>query len=365
MKLAFCRSSVSLFVLVIITLLPTNISACTGITITAEDGSVVYGRTMELGNDLVEWGLIVIPRSTSFTGSTPWGGPGASWKAKYAFTGVNAYNLPAVVDGVNEKGLAAGAFMFPNFVEYQQATEDQADITISSNDFVNWVLSNYSSVEELKAGLPQIKVTPVVFDEPGWGDVPPLHWFVVDKSGAAIVVEYVDGELNIHDNPVGVITNAPMFDWHLINLKNYVQLSPDAAMTRQLGNENITPVGRGSGMLGLPGDFTPPSRFVRAAYLKAALIPVQNATEGIKQIFHLLNQFDIPRGVIHLSSGDHPLSEQTDWTSGIDLENCRYYIHTAETRRIHVIDLLNSPLDTTEFINIPLPKEEVFIDLTP
>lgn len=132
MKRLSCKSLLSVSMLMALAALFRDASACTGITLTADDGSVVYGRTMELGSDLLEWGLAVVPRGVSLIGSTPWGGPGVEWNTKYAITGVNAYGLPMFIDGVNEAGLVAGAFMFPNCAGYQSADVADADRGLSA-----------------------------------------------------------------------------------------------------------------------------------------------------------------------------------------------------------------------------------------
>jgi len=345
---------------------PNETRGCTGITLKAEDGSAVFARTMELGGALVEWGLVVVPRGTSYVGSTPSGKPGLKWTATYAFAGANTFGLPHVADGVNEAGLATGAFMFAHYAEYQKVTERDAAKTLASFELATWILSNFATVAEVKDGLAQVKVAEVAFEAPGWGGGAPFHWLVVDESGAAAVVEYVAGELNIYDNPVGVITNAPTFDWHLTNLKSYVNLSPQDVPPLELAGLAVPQFGHGSGMHGLPGDFTPPSRFVRAAFLKSSVVPVKTADEAVVQAFHVLNQFDIPLGAVRgAGPAGQPIYEQTDWTSAADLTNRRYYIHTVDTRRIHMIDLTRAPLEGAAPINVPLPAEEVFEDLTP
>ena len=345
---------------------PNEAWGCTGITLKAEDGSTVFARTMELGGNLVQWGLAVVPRGTAYVGTTPWGSPGVKWTAKYAFTGANTFGLPHVADGVNEAGLATGVFMFAHYADYQKVAERDAGKTLAPFELATWILSNYATVAEVKEGLPQIKVADAAFEAPGWGGGAPFHWLVVDESGAAAVIEYVRGELTVHDNPLGVITNAPTFDWHLTNLKSYVNLSPQDAPELELGALTVTQFGHGSGLRGLPGDFTPPSRFIRAAFLKSAVVPVKTADEAVVQAFHVLNQFDIPLGTVRgAGPAGQPMLEQTDWTSAADLKNRRYYIHTVDTRRVHMIDLMRAPLDAAEPINVPLPTEEVFEDLTP
>jgi choloylglycine hydrolase len=345
---------------------PHGAGACTGITLEAEDGSTVFARTMELGGGLVQWGLGFVPRGTAYVGSTPSGKPGLEWTAKYAFTGANTFGLPHVADGVNEAGLATGVFMFAHYAAYQEVTESDADKTLAPFELATWILSSNATVAEVKEGLPKIKVAEVTFEAPGWGGGAPFHWFVVDESGEAVVVEYVGGELNIHDNPLGVITNAPTFDWHITNLKSYVNLSPQDVPELKLGSLSVTEFGHGTGLHGLPGDFTPPSRFVRAAFLKTAAVPGKTADEAVVQAFHVLNQFDIPLGTVRgAGPAGQPMLEQTDWTSASDLANRRYYIHTVDTRCIHMIDLKRSPLDAAEPFNVALPTEETFVDLTP
>jgi choloylglycine hydrolase len=345
---------------------PNEAWGCTGITLKAEDGSTVFARTMELGGNLVQWGLAVVPRGTAYVGTTPWGSPGVKWTAKYAFTGANTFGLPHVADGVNEAGLATGVFMFAHYADYQKVAEGDAGKTLAPFELATWILSNYATVAEVKEGLPQVKVADATFEAPGWGGGAPFHWLVVDESGAAAVIEYVRGELTVHDDPLGVITNAPTFDWHLTNLKSYVNLSPRDAPELELGALTVTQFGHGSGLRGLPGDFTPPSRFIRAAFLKSAVVPVKTADEAVVQAFHVLNQFDIPLGTVRgAGPAGQPMLEQTDWTSAADLKNRRYYIHTVDTRRVHMIDLMRAPLDAAEPINVPLPTEEVFEDLTP
>lgn len=345
---------------------PPAAEACTGITLKAEDGSTVFARTMELGGGLLEWGLVVVPRGTAYAGTTPSGKPGVKWTAKYAFTGVNPSGVPFVADGLNEAGLAVGTFMFANYAEYQKVTERDADKTLAPFELVTWMLTNFATAAEVKEGLARVKVAAAPFDAPGWVGASPFHWIVVDESGAAVVVEYVRGELTVHDDPLGVITNAPTFDWHVTNLKGYVNLTPQDPPAAALGALSLTSFGHGSGMRGLPGDFTPPSRFVRAAFLKSAVVPGKTADETVLRAFHVLNQFDIPLGAVRGSGPEgQPIYEQTDWTSAADLKNRRYYVHTIDTRRIHVIDLMRAPRDGAAPIYVPLPTEEVFEDLTP
>src|SRR6266853_2101577 len=170
--------------------------------------------------------------------------------------------------------------------------------------------AKYASVGANGVGLP------VLFG--GWGFTPEVHYIVHDASGKSIVIEYVGGKLNAHDNPLGVITNSPTFDWHMTNLRNYLNFSMSNAPPVQLGSIKLLPTGQGSGMLGLPGDFTPTSRFVRAVAFSQSVFKPKTGDDAILEAFHVLNQFDIPKGAAREHEKDehgNVLADYTIWTS--------------------------------------------------
>jgi choloylglycine hydrolase len=158
----------------------------------------------------------------------------------------------------------------------------------------SWILENFASVAEVKANIGNIVVASSVFE--GWGFAPEAHYIVHDASGKSIVIEYVGGKLNVYDNPLGVFTNSPAFDWHMTNLRNYVNFSMTNVPPVKLGSIKLEPFGQGSGMLGLPGDLTPPSRFVRAVAFSQSVLPSKTGNGAVLEAFHILNQFDIPKG---------------------------------------------------------------------
>src|SRR5213595_428846 len=277
----------------ICSLLAPTVQACTGIRLIAEYGTVVHARTMEFAIDLHS-DVMMVPRDFARTGTTPDGKEGLKWKAKYASVGANGVGFPLLFDGVNEKGLAAGTFYFPTSAGYMPYTAADAGKTIAQWEVGSWILENFASVEEVKANIGNIVVPAVVFG--GWGFAPEAHYIVHDASGKSIVIEYVGGKLNVHDNPLGVITNSPTFDWHMTNLRNYVNFSMTNVPPVQLGPIKLLPFGQGSGMLGLPGDFTPPSRFVRAVAFSQSMFKPKTGDDAVLEAFHILNQFDIPKG---------------------------------------------------------------------
>ena len=235
-------------------LLSSAADACTGIRLTAADGTVVHARTLEFAVD-IHSDVLVSPRGYARMGVTPDGKDGFKWKAKYASVGANGVGLPVIIDGLNEAGLAAGLFYFPTTAGYQPYAPADAARTIAPWQLGSWILDNFASVDEVKANIGSIVVAATVLKQ--WGFSPPVHAIVHDASGKSITIEYVGGKLNVYDNPLGVITNSPGFDWQMTNLRNYVNFSLDNHPPIQLGPVKLEPFGQGSGMLGHAGRLHP------------------------------------------------------------------------------------------------------------
>jgi choloylglycine hydrolase len=144
------------------------------------------------------------------------------------------------------------------------------------------------------------------------GAVAGAHFFIQDRSGKSIVVEPIDGTLKVHDAPLGVMTNAPTYDWHMTNLVVYINLSVKDVDTAKVGDVTLSAFGSGAGLLGLPGDFTPPSRFVRAVAFSQSAAPKATADDAVLSAFHILNQFDIPEGAVVNSAIGKPVDEITE-----------------------------------------------------
>ena len=341
---------------------PTPSLACTGICLTATDGTTVYARTLEFATNL-ESNIIVVPRGYERVGATPDGKEGLKWTAKYATVGANGMGQPYLFDGVNEKGLAGGLFYFPGSAVYPSYDAAKAKKTLAAWQLNSWILENFATVEDVKTGLEKIVVPAELFKPMGL--VLPVHFVVHDASGKCIVIEPVGGKLVVHDNPLGTITNAPVFDWHITNLRNYVNLSATNDGSSRLGPLTLQPFGEGSGMLGLPGDFTPPSRFVRAAFFSQSQYRTETGRETVLQAFHILNNFDIPKGAVRNQEKDargNPPADYTQWTAASDLGTKCYYFKTYENNRIRMIPLMKMELGAKEIKTISMQgKEEVEI----
>jgi choloylglycine hydrolase len=336
--------------------------ACTAFALKAKDGAAIYGRTMEFGYP-TDSNVVVIPAGTAMSGTLPDGGKGITYNTKYAMLGANAVGVNVIIDGMNDQGLAIGLLYFPEFAEYANVTPENASRAMAPHEFGNWVLGNFATVDEVKAGLKGAVIVPT--PAPVLNAPQPLHFIVVDRSGKALVIEPVGGELKAYDNPLGVMTNAPGFEWHLLNLRNYVNLTVTGVPPVDLGSTKLTQLGQGAGMHGLPGDFTPPSRFVRAVAFSQAQQPSATAQEAVLSAFHILNQFDIPYGVVHGTIGSASALERTQWTTVADTKNLRWYFKTYGDQSIHMIDL-NKALDDArgQVRTIRMGTDQPIIDLS-
>ena len=337
--------------------------ACTGIMLRTADESFVHGRTCEFGIpiDYTAW---VVPRGYEFVGKTP-GGTGLKHTSKYAAVGMVSFNDGAISDGMNEKGLSVGAFYFPTYAKYADITNENRSKALSPIDFPNWILVQFATVEEARAAIERgdVLIAPTVLE--GWGATPPpLHYIVYDASGKCIVIEPLEGKLKILDNPLGVITNSPNFEWHITNLRNYIALNPLNVPPVEIKGMKFQQFGQGSGGLGLPGDFTPPSRFVRATFFSVTAIPSPTADLGIQQIFHILNNFDIPVGVAREKEGGVIEADTTQGTVARDPKNLQYYYKTYDDQTIRMVDLKKFDLNAKEIKKLSTKGSQPIVDMS-
>ena len=326
------------------------VSACTGISLQSEDGGVVVARTVEWAlGDAKHNQIIIFPRGKVFRAQTPDGVNGMSWEGTLGFVSVGGYDQPHGPDAMNEKGLYVGVYYFPGSADYNQYDMKHAARSVSVGDFMQWMLSSFETVEEVRRNLDKVLVVDVM--DPRFGGAPlPFHWKIADATGASIVVEIVNGgEIKVYDTFKGVIANSPTYDWHLTNLRNYLNLSAQPAAPLIIDGESVSPFGSGSGFVGLPGDFTPPSRFVRAAVLTATVRPLPTSEDAVFEAFRILDNFNIPVGLTAKPDLIAPgIESATQITTAADLTNRRYYFHTMSNREVRMIDLSKIDFSTVK-----------------
>lgn len=346
--------------------------ACTGIRLKAKDGGVVYARTMEWGAFDLHSRVALIPNGYAFTGLTPDSSKGKIFTVKYGIVALDMLGKDYIADGMNEKGLAVGLFYHPGYAKYPEYDKANAANCISAQDVSAYILSQFSNIKEVKEGMQKITVVGVV--EKAIGIVVDAHWMITDNSGVSIVIEFTEGKLRIHDAPLGVITNAPNYDWHMTNLSNYLNLSMFSLEPRNLSGVKFAPTGAGSGMIGLPGDNTPPSRFVRAVTWTQSARKVDNAKEGISEAFRILDNFNLPLGpdgAEGSGAGQNMdiMRSSTIWTTAWNLTDMTLNFHTQHNRRVRSINIkeINFSKIGNEIVHIKFDekKEQDILDITP
>ncbi|HEY2039090.1 MAG TPA: choloylglycine hydrolase family protein [Edaphobacter sp.] len=340
---------------------------CTEFLLLDKDNSVVIGRSMEFGENLGSQ-ILVGGRGTkkhSAAPDSPMGG--LSWTAKYGYVGLNVAGLGLehlICDGMNEKGLSIGALWLPGYTQYIPTVSSKAK-ALDVTGFTNWVLGNFATVAEVKAGLTDVQI---------WGgslanNHIPLHFSIHDASGKSAVLEFLKGNTQglWQDNPVGVLTNAPPFEWQLSNIGNYAGLSAVDALPITIGGTAFPPPGHGSGMRGIPGDSTPPSRFIRILFQKQFATQPANSTDASNLALHLLNTVDIPLGTSAAQQEKKPSKGNDDYTQWVVIKALTaktFSYRTADNPTVMQINFDELDLDDAAEVAYSMPQEATYIDVT-
>ncbi len=319
-------------------------SACTSFVLKTINEKPVYGRTMEWGAFDLKSQLTVVPRDQPFTSFLTKDSKGMRWNNKYGFVAITSGTLPYATDGMNERGLSVGVLYFPEFAQYQDRELSLDNHSISNVDLAGYILGNFDDVNKVKNKLPSIRVVYNKHAEKELDAPVPLHLVVTDQRGESIIIEYIEKELVIHDNVARVLTNAPSYDWHVLNLRNYTTLNLKALqsgrrITYHYEKLNLDPLSGGSNMFGIPGDFMSPSRFVRAFAMTHTVTQLTSAKEAVKYAIHTLDNFDIPKGLVREGDINHLYVSTTQWSVVADLSNRHYYYWTEHNRRLRMLDL--------------------------
>jgi choloylglycine hydrolase len=288
--------------------------------------------------DMLGARLTVLPRGLRLTSTAP-SGAGASWTSVYGVVGMDAVGSPQLLtDGMNEKGLYAGALYMPGFASYQEPGDD-AGRTLDVLDAVAYALTTCATVAEVFAAFGDLVV---------WGarnpllqGVPPLHLVLHDASGAAGVIEFENNEQRHRDNPLGVATNAPYLDWHYDNVRNWLPgLGAANPAPVQIRGVAFAPLAQGQGFVGLPGDSGSAGRFLRATAYVMTLQPADDAAGTERLALHALNNFDIPVGLMTgVAATGLEQDDQTKWSSIASLGALRYIVRTQDDPTPVAVDL--------------------------
>lgn len=269
----------------------------------------------------------------------------------YAMIGMAfVQDIPLYYDAVNEKGLCMAGLNFVGNARYNEVVPDK--INLAQFEFIPYILGKCASVEEAKKLLANINLTNTPYSDKL--PVGQLHWIIADKHGA-ITVENVKDGMKIYDNPVGVLTNNPPFDEQLFNLNNYMGLSPREPKNTFSEKLPLKTYSRGMGALGLPGDLSSQSRFVRVAFTKMNALSGDTEEESVNQFFHILGAVEQQRGCCIVGEKDY---EITIYTSCCNAQKGIYYYTTYENHAITAVDMHCEKLDGNALYRYPLEKHE-------
>jgi choloylglycine hydrolase len=349
----------------LLVLFPFSADSCTVFRLKANDGSIITGRSMEFAVNL-KYDVVVVPRNKAYVSPAPDGKEGLSWKTRYGYVGIGSFGMDyGVSDGMNEKGLAVGLLWFESDMKWQDVAPGERKRALAQGMVGDWILGNFVSVEDVKREIQKLKV--FKYTDPITKISPTVHFIVYDANGGCIVIEYEGGMCNIYDNPLGIMTNAPRFPWQLTNLRQYVGMTSEKPEPYQMSGFTFPATGHGSGMFGLPGDLTPPSRFVRLAVLTRFSDIQPDAERTLNLAQHIINTFDIPFGLVTDTLPDKKtvLKESTQWVTFRDLTKRIIFFRTYDNQNLRKIDLNKLDFSGTPVKRIPMfGTSEIIVDVT-
>ncbi|MBD5133338.1 MAG: choloylglycine hydrolase family protein [Clostridiales bacterium] len=317
---------------------------CTAATYLTRD--FYFGRTLDYEDSYGEE-ITVTPRGYPFRFRA-----GETLERHYAMIGMAhvADGYPLYYDAVNEKGLGMAGLNFVGNAVYHKPDPERENV--DTYEFIPWILGRCATVEETRARLDRLNLTDGTFN--AMLPAAQLHWIIADKTGAIVVESMKDG-LRVYDDPAGVLTNNPPFDEQMFNLNNYMALSPRQPQNHFSSQLDLAHYSRGMGALGLPGDLSSQSRFVRAAFVRLNSRSGPSEEESVSQFFHILNSVDQQRGCCEVEPGVY---EYTIYTSCCNADRGIYYYTTYDNHQISAVDLHRTDLDGADLTRYPLVTGE-------
>lgn len=317
---------------------------CTAATYTTKDH--YFGRNLDLEFSYNET-VTVTPRNYPFQFRKV-----KALESHYAMIGTAFVvdNYPLYYDATNEKGLSMAGLNFPENADYKQEAEGKDNVT--PFEFIPWILGQCSTIKEVKELLGRINLININFSEKL--PLSPLHWMISDRN-ESITVESVKEGMKIYDNPVGILTNNPTFDIQIFNLNNYVNATREIPENRFSSAIALDVYSRGMGGIGIPGDLSSSSRFVKAVFTKLNSVSGTSESESISQFFHILDSVNQERGCVRLAEDTY---EITIYSSCCNVDKGVYYYKTYENSQITGVDMHNENLDSQSIVSYPLIKEQ-------
>ena len=317
---------------------------CTAVTYRTKDH--YFGRNLDLEYSYCET-VTVTPRNYPFSFREM-----GEMKNHYAMIGMAyvADGYPLYYDATNEKGLSIAGLNFPGNADYKPALEGKDNV--APFELIPWILGQCATLSEAEKLLQKINIWDENFSE----ELPlsPLLWILADGERAIVLESLKDG-IKIYDDPVGVLTNNPTFDYHLFNLNHYLHLTNQEPVNTFAEGLELTKYSRGMGAIGLPGDASSMSRFVRAAFVKMNSVSGESEAESVSQFFHILKSVEMQKGCVNLGDG---MYAETIYSSCCNTDRGIYYYTTYGNSRIQAVDMHREDLDGRELVSYPLKTQQ-------
>lgn len=319
---------------------------CTAATYKTKD--FYFGRTLDYE---ISYGdkIVITPRNYVFNLRC-----GDKLQNHYAMIGMACVmqDYPLYYDAVNEKGLGIAGLNFVGNAHYNKPVNGMDNI--AQFELIPWILGKCATVKEARALLERLNLidTPFAENLP----VAQLHWIIADKTECITVESLKDG-LKVYDNPVGVLTNNPPFNYQMFNLNNYMHLAVENRENTFSTELALNQYSRGMGAMGLPGDLSSQSRFVRVAFVKTNSLSPDSELGSVSQFFHILGSVDQQRGCCKLGADKY---EITLYTSCCNTDKGIYYYNTYENHQISGVDMHKEDLDGEKLISyMPITGEQI------
>lgn len=318
---------------------------CTALTF--NNGDSYFGRNMDIGYSFNEE-IVIMPRNFPINYKKV-----DTQNNHFAMIGVACVidNYPLFADAINEKGLAIAGLNFPRYAKYNQNIDDKMD-NITPYEIIPWILATCETVADAKKLISKMNVVAIEFME--GLELATLHWIISDKK-CSIVLEIAENGMNVHENQVGVLTNNPTFDWHMTNLSNYLNCDPIDLKTKNTLGYEVKPLGHGTGGLGLPGDTSTTSRFVKAVFAKASAKCEANENSNVSQFFHMLDAVAVTRGFAIDANGN---ADYTTYSVCANQNSGTYYYKTYDNNQISAVKLHNVDLDSKDLFEFKMILEQ-------
>ncbi len=312
---------------------------CTAVSVKMREH--FFGRNLDLENSLNE-SVVITPRNFPFYFRRA-----GEMKHHHAFIGtaIVENGVPLYYDGTNEKGLSVAALNFPEAVYGKECLGSD---NVAAFELIPWVLSQCETVRDVKNLLRHTRITDINFSEKY--KTTPLHWLISDSKDS-ITVEPEGAEVMIYDNPVGVLTNSPSFPLQMFNLNNYMSLSENPPENTFIPGLELKNYSRGMGAIGLPGDLSSMSRFVRAVFTKEKVLPKISEQKSVGQCFHILGAVCQQKGAVKLPGGKY---EYTVYSSCCNTDSGVYYYTTYYNSTVRAVDMHNTNLDSKKLKVYPM-----------